>query len=80
MNQSELDTAAELITASYNELLNDPAWLAKSIILLADIYTLKGDKDSAIAALQALIETKSEVPSSLINMAKNRLDLITPQN
>lgn len=80
MNKKDLNKAAESITESYNVLLNDPAWLAKSIILLADIYTLQDDKDNAIAALQALIETKSEVPSSLIDMAKNRLELIQPQN
>ena len=80
MNQTKLDKASTSITESYNVLLDNPAWLAKSIILLSDIYILQDDKDSAIAALQALIETKSEVPPSLIDMAKNRLELIKPQN
>ncbi len=80
MNQNKDSEALTNIAGNYDILLNDPAWLAKSIILMADIYVLQKDTDSAIAALQALVETKSQVPPSLIKMAKNRLNLIKPNN
>lgn len=80
MNRQMLEKAAQSISDSYDILLNHPAWLAKCIILLSDIHVLENDKDSAIAALQALIETKSQVPEALIEIAKSRLNIILPDN
>ena len=74
MNLRELEEASLAITEHYATLLEDPAWLAKSIILLSDIYILQGDTDNAETALQALVETESQVPPSLIKVAKNRLE------
>lgn len=79
-NNSELDLAATSITDHYDTLLGDPAWLAKGIILISDVYVLKDDKDSAAAALEALISTQSAVPPVLIDIAKNRLKALELQN
>ena len=37
-NSDQLETAELSITDHYDTLLDDPAWLAKSIMLVADIY------------------------------------------
>jgi len=80
LNTQELDLAVTDITDNYEILLNDPAWLAKSILILSEVYVLQNEKDSAIAALQALIETKSSVPSTLIQEAQEKLKQLEPQN
>jgi len=73
-NLRALEAASTAITEHYSTLLEDPAWLAKSIILLSDIYVLQGNIEDAETALQALVETESQVPPSLIKVAKNRLE------
>ena len=72
-NDDRLDEAANRIIDHYSVLLDDPAWLAKSIILLADIHFLQGDTSSATAAIKALLETDENIPDSLLKQAKKRL-------
>ena len=72
-NNDRLDESANRIIDHYELLLKDPAWLAKSIILLADVHFLQGDTASATAALKALLETDQKIPSSLIEQARKRL-------
>ncbi len=79
-NGDKLEDAQLAITDHYDTLLNDPAWLAKSIILVADISIAQDDIDSATAALEALIESSSNIPPSLKEMAKEKLASLQPQN
>ncbi len=79
-NNSNLDEAYSNITDHYDALLEEPAWLAKGIILIADISILKDDKDSAIAALEALIGSDTNIPPSLKETAKEKLRSLELQN
>ena len=79
-NSDQLETAELSITDHYDTLLDDPAWLAKSIMLVADIYVAQDDVDSASAALEALISSSSNIPPSLKEMAKEKLKSLQPQN
>jgi len=79
-SNDKLDNAHLAITDHYDTLLDDPAWLAKSIILVADISIAQDDVDSATAALEALIESSSNIPPSLKEMAKEKLRSLQPQN
>ncbi len=79
-NNNNLDDAYTSITDHYDTLLGEPAWLAKGIILIADISILKDDKDSAIAALEALISSGTNIPPSLKETAKEKLKSLELQN
>ena len=79
-NAEQLEKSEHAITDHYDALLENPAWLAKGIILVADIFVLKDDKDSAEAALEALISSQSKIPDSLITIAKERLKSLELQN
>ena len=79
-NAEQLEAAEFAITDHYDALLADPAWLAKGIILVSDIYVLKDQKESAEAALEALIDSEAKIPASLINIAKERLKSLDLQN
>ena len=79
-NNSNLEDAYTSITDHYDELLEEPAWLAKGIILLADISILQDDKDSAIAALEALISSEANIPPSLKETATEKLKSLELQN
>ena len=54
---------------------NYPTWIAKSILLLSDIYVLKGDLLNARAAVEAIIENFSS-DESLLKEAKTKLEII----
>ena len=79
-NNNNLEDAYTSITDHYDALLSEPAWLAKGIILIADISLLKDDKDSAIAALEALISSGTNIPPSLKETAKEKLKSLELQN
>ncbi len=76
----QFDKSQNYITNNYQSLLSDPAWFAKSLILISDVYIIQNDFASAKGALQALIESESAIPQSLKETAKNRLSLIKPTN
>jgi tetratricopeptide (TPR) repeat protein len=54
---------------------NYPTWIAKSILLLSDIYVNKGDLLNARAAVEAIIENFSS-DESLLKEAKEKLAII----
>ena len=74
MNIEEYPKGIANITDHYELLSTDSAWLVKSVILLSDMYYLTGDKKSAIAALEGLLESDLEVPTSLKKQAQERLN------
>jgi len=79
-NAGQLDTAMSSISDHYDTLLAEPGWLAKSIILVSDIYVLQEDNDSAMGALEALIGSDANVPQALRDIARERLKSIQPKN
>ncbi len=79
-NTNQLENANNGITDHYDVLLEEPAWLAKGILLVADIFILQDDKDSAAAALEALISSEASIPPTLKESAKEKLKELSPQN
>lgn len=55
-DQSKLDLAEKQCNFNNETSLNYPYWVAKSILLLSDIYILKDDLINARAAIEAVIE------------------------
>jgi len=58
--QGELDIAEQLCLNSNKESANYPYWVAKSVLLLSDIFLAKDDLINARAALEALIANYTE--------------------
>ena len=77
--QRDLDTAQQLCLNANNESSNYPYWVAKSVILLADILAEKGDLFNAQAALEGLIEYYDE-DQELVNIARAKLAKIKEQS
>lgn len=74
----DLDTAQQIAINANKESSGYPYWVAKSVILLADILTEKGDFFNARAALEALIENYDE-DVDLVNEARNKLAQVNRQ-
>ncbi|MEM1323001.1 MAG: tetratricopeptide repeat protein [Bacteroidota bacterium] len=74
----DLDVAQQLCLNANKESSNYPYWIAKSVILLADILAEKGDLFNAQAALEGLIENYDE-DQELVNIAKAKLEKIKSQ-
>jgi hypothetical protein len=74
MNQDQYDISISTITDNYDNLLKDSAWLVKSMLLLSDIYFIKGDKTSAIAALESIINSDLNIPPGIKQQVTDRLN------
>ena len=74
----DLDRAQELCIQANQESSAYPFWVAKSVLLLAEIFAEKGDLYNARAALEALLENYDE-DQDLVNQAKRRLGEINRQ-
>lgn len=62
------------ITDNYQQLIEDIAWLTKSVILLSDAYFMNGEKELAIASLEGLLQSEISIPKQLRSQAQERLD------
>ncbi len=71
--KGELDIAETQCLETTKRSANYPLWVSKSLILLSDIYTKKGDKLNARAALEALIENYKDDPD-IIKEAELKLE------
>ncbi len=78
-SQRDLNTAQQLCLNANRESSNYPYWVAKSVILLADILAEKGDLFNAQAALESLIENYDE-DQELVKIAKAKLAKIKEQS
>lgn len=74
----DLAKSQELCINANKESSAYPYWVAKSVILLSDIFADKGDLYNARAALEALLENYDEDPE-LVNIAKAKLAKINQQ-
>ncbi len=70
--QRDLDIAQQLCLNANKESAGYNYWIAKSVILLADILAEKGDLFNAQAALEGLIENYDE-DQELVSIAKAKL-------
>jgi tetratricopeptide (TPR) repeat protein len=70
--QRDLDVAQQLCLNANKESAGYNYWIAKSVILLADILAEKGDLFNAQAALEGLIENYDE-DKELVSIAKAKL-------
>lgn len=68
----ELEVAQQIALNANSESAEYPYWVAKSVILLADILAEKGDLFNAQAILEGLIENYTE-DEELVNIAKAKL-------
>ncbi|MDX1478887.1 MAG: tetratricopeptide repeat protein [Saprospiraceae bacterium] len=71
----QLDIAERLCHSANRESSNYPFWVAKSLLLLSDIYVDRNDLFNARAPLEALIEN-FKGDSSIVEEARRKLDAI----
>jgi tetratricopeptide (TPR) repeat protein len=76
--QRNLEQAQQITISANKESSGYPFWVAKSIILLSDILSEKGDLYNARAALEALLENY-QGDQELISEARRKLDIINGQ-
>jgi tetratricopeptide (TPR) repeat protein len=75
----DLERAKELSLNSYKESAGYPVWVAKSVILLADIFAEQGDLFNAEAVLEGLIENFDDDPE-IVATAKAKLERLREQS
>lgn len=73
-----LERAQEITINANKESSAYPYWVAKSVILLSDILSEKGDLYNARAALEALLENYDEDPE-LVKQAQTKLNQLNQQ-
>ena len=71
----DLVTAKELTLASNRESSGYPFWVAKSVILLSDIFVEQGDLHNGRAALEALLDNYTE-DATLVAEAQQKLNRV----
>lgn len=74
--QNEIELAGEMGRLAVQENSNYPKWVAKSLILLADVLILQDDTFNAKAALEAVVEHFDEDPD-IVNEAQLKLKQIS---
>ncbi|MEO6039127.1 MAG: hypothetical protein ABIQ93_12005, partial [Saprospiraceae bacterium] len=79
--QRKYAQAAELIPQANQASAGYDDWIAKNLILLSDVYAEQGDKNSATAALEAVLENYKGNDASILATARekyNRLNSNAP--
>lgn len=69
--ERDLNTALDICERANRESSQHPYWVAKSVILMSDIYVEKGDLMTARAILEGLL-SKYKGDEELINIAKTK--------
>ncbi len=75
----DLEIAQKLCLNANRESGNYPYWVAKSVLLLADILAEKGDLFNAQAALESLLENYDE-DEEIVSTARAKLEAIKAQS
>ncbi|MBU6342884.1 MAG: tetratricopeptide repeat protein, partial [Bacteroidetes bacterium] len=70
--QRKYDQAEELITEANKASAGYDDWIALNLILLSDVYADQGDKNSASAALEAVLENYNGQNETIKNTAKQK--------
>ena len=75
LDKNNIDEAEKRANTANENNKNYPTWIAKSILLLSDIYVTKGDLLNARAAVEAIIENFSS-DEILLKEAQDKLKII----
>ena len=80
--QRNYDKAEELIGNANQSSAGYDDWIARNLILLSDVYAAKGDKSSATAALEAVLENYKGDPKIIAEAREkyNKLNGAAPTN
>jgi tetratricopeptide (TPR) repeat protein len=80
--QKKYDEAEKLIDDSNQAMAGYDDWIARNIILASDILVVKGDEDTARAALEAVIENYKGKDQSILDLANQKYKALggTPTN
>jgi len=79
--QKKYAEAEELISDANKASAGYDDWIARNLILQSDVYADQGDKNSAMAALEAVIENYTGDDKNIVPMARqkyNKLNGATP--
>lgn len=75
----DLDKAKEKCMANNSEANNYPYWVAKSLLLLSDVFAEQNDLFSAKTVLEALIENYENNQDDILPEAKRKLEVLKRQ-
>ncbi|MCC7246229.1 MAG: tetratricopeptide repeat protein, partial [Saprospiraceae bacterium] len=81
--QRKYSEAEELISEANKNSAGYDDWIARNLILLSDVYKEQGDKNSASAALEAVLDNYKGDDQNIINLARqkyNQLGVSPTQN
>lgn len=70
--QKKYPEADELITDANKASAGFDDWIARNLILLSDVYADQGDKNSAMAALEAVLENYTGEDKNIIPLARQK--------
>lgn len=73
--QKKYADAEDLITNRANKAsAGYDDWIARNLILLSDVYVEQGDKNSASAALEAVLENYNGNDATILNLARQKYE------
>ncbi|MBP6810195.1 MAG: tetratricopeptide repeat protein [Saprospiraceae bacterium] len=70
--QRKYGEAEEMITEANKASAGYDDWIARNLILLSDVYADQGDKNSAMAALEGIIDNYTGDDKSIMDTAKQK--------
>jgi TolA-binding protein len=70
--QKKYSDAEELISDANKASAGYDNWIARNLILLSDVYADQGDKNSATAALEAVLENYTGDDSTILATARQK--------
>jgi tetratricopeptide (TPR) repeat protein len=70
--QRQYPQAEELITTANQASAGYDDWIARNIILLSDVYVAQGDRNSALAALEGILENYSGGNQQVLSETRQR--------
>ena len=75
--QRKYGDAEEMITEANKASAGYDDWIARNLILLSDVYADQGDKISAQAALESVIENYTGQDTSILDTARQKYARLT---
>jgi TolA-binding protein len=74
--QKKYDEAEKLIDDANQAMAGYDDWIARNLILVSDIYVAKGDKDTARAALEAVLENYKGSNKEIKDLATKKYEAL----
>ena len=75
--QKKYPQAEELISDANKASAGDDDWIARNLILLSDVYAEQGDKNSATAALEAVLENYKGSDATILATARDKYNRLS---